>query len=371
MLRPMRALLLRIAVIALALSSLGASCGQVGLAIMPGVVNNPNNRTLRREIFAFAIDQLCKEMQRRSIPLKLRDADPSIGRFFPTGCGIQQMPNENLFVQFTGHGYAWTNVTGRMGFDASAAVEYAQDFLLDGSTMYVYFRQVQTQTSKFDVKMVERSQGGALGGVAGLMGTSIPQISQQVGDRVLAHQLARGFTVVRQANGETSFALGVLDKGGTPDAPFGKGDSDWQLLANERIELHGEQRDFAGPFHLEDEDDALWLTAFMEGAPAVDVMVVPKAVGDQWIQAYETQPQTASPPAPPLFDAALTAPVVAPGAPPMARPPPWRQALPLTVGSYYIVFDNTSSAGRSMPTTTALDDRAALVSYGVQLGDRP
>ena len=106
---------LRIVVVALALMTLGASCGQIGIAIMPGVVNNPANSTLRREIFGFAVGELCKEMQKRSIPLKLRDADPSIGRFFPTGCGVQQMPNENLFVQFTGHGYAWTNVTGRMG----------------------------------------------------------------------------------------------------------------------------------------------------------------------------------------------------------------------------------------------------------------
>lgn len=358
---------LRIAVVALGLMTLGASCGQVGIAIMPGVVNNPANRTLRREIFGFAVGELCKEMQKRSIPLKLRDADPSIGRFFPTGCGVQQMPNENLFVQFTGHGYAWTNVTGRMGFSASAAVEYEQDFLLDGSTMYVYFRQVSTQTSQFEVKMIERGQGGTLGGVAGMLGTNIQQVSQQIGDRVLQHQLARGFTVVRESSGEASFALGVLDKGATPDAPFGKGDSDWEVLANERTELHSEQRDFAGPFHLEDEDDALWLTAVVEGAPAIDILVVPKPVGDTWIQTYETQPQATPPPGTALLDIPLSAPVAAPGRPPV----PYRQALRLPLGSYYIVFDNTSSAGRSLPTTHALDDRAALVSYAVQLGDPP
>jgi hypothetical protein len=361
MLAPMFRRLLQVVVIALGLSCLGASCAQTGLAIMPGVLNNPSNRTLRRQIFGFAVDQLCKEMQRRSIPLKLRDTDPAIGRFFPTGCGVQQMPNENLFVQFTGHGYAWTNVTGRMGFEASAAVEYDQDFLLQGSTMYVYFRQVQTQTSNFNVKMVERTQGGALGGVAGLMGTSIPQISQQIGDRVLAHQLARGFTVVRKSDGESSFALGVLDKGASPDAPFGRGDSSWEMLSNERITLHGEQRDYAGPFHLEDEDDALWLTAVVEGAPAVDIMVVPKAVGDMWIQTYETQPQTTPPPSAPPFAIALPA---RPGA-------PYRQALSLPLGSYYIVFDNSSTAGQTPPSATALDDRAALVSVGVQLGDAP
>ena len=129
------------------------------MALLPGVVNDPSNRTLRRELFSFAIDQLCSEMQARSLPLKLRDPDPSVGRFFPTACNVQQMPSENLFVQFLGHGYAWTNVTGRMGFEASAAVEYDHDFLMDGSTMYVYFRQIQTQSRNFQVRMVERGQG--------------------------------------------------------------------------------------------------------------------------------------------------------------------------------------------------------------------
>lgn len=368
MLAAVRRWLVRILLLALSLGSLGASCGQAGVALMPGVVNNPANRSLRREIFGFAVGELCKEMQRRSIPLKLRDADPSIGRFFPTGCGVQQMPSGNLFVQFTGHGYAWTNVTHRMGFQANAAVEYEQDFLLDGSTMYVYFRQVERQTSKFDVTMIERGQGGAFGGVAGMLGTTVQQVSQQVGDRVLEHQLARGFTVVRKADGETTFALGVLEKGGQPHAPFGKGESDWEVLANARTELHAEQRDYAGPFHLEDEDDALWLTALVEGAPAIDILVVPQSIGDTWIQAYETQPQATPPPGAVLLDFPLQAPVsVAPGQAAM----PYRQPLRLPVGSYYIVFDNTSSAGRTAPVSQALDNRAALVSYAVQLGDPP
>jgi hypothetical protein len=40
-------------------------------------------------------------------------------------------------------------------------------------------------------------------------------------------------------------------------------------------------------------------------------------------------------------------------------------------GAYYVVLDNTSTAGKSAPPTTALDDRAALVSLAVELGDAP
>lgn len=347
-------------VIGLSWCCLGASCGQTALAILPGVLNDPSNLTLRREIFGFAVSELCTQMLQRSIPLKLRDEDPAIGRYYPTSCHVQQMPNENLFVSFGGHGYAWTNVTGRMGFDAAAGVEYKHDFLMDGSTMYVYFRQVQTQSSQFSLRMVERQPGGPVGGVVSMLGTNMQQITQQIGDRVLAHQLSRGFTVVRESDGSASFSLGVLDKGDTPFAPFGRGDSDWTLLANDRAELHHEQRDFAGPFVVEDEDDALWLTVVVEGAPAVDVQIYPKAVADPWIEAYERQPAASPAPAPPLFDDAV-----------QASGQPWRRPVRLPVGSYYLLFDNTASAGRTAPTTQTFDDRAALVSYAVQVGDPP
>ena len=70
-----------------------------------------------------------------------------------------------------------------------------------------------------------------------MLGTTVQAVSQQVGSRILQHQLTRGFTVVRESDGSASFALGMLDKGATPDAPYARGDSDWQLLANERTEL--------------------------------------------------------------------------------------------------------------------------------------
>jgi len=179
----------------LALGAMGASCGEVAVRLMPGVINNPGNRSLRRAIFGFATNKICVEMQGRSVPLKLRDGDPNIGRFFPTACSVRELPNENLFVQFVGHGYAWTNVTGRMGFEASAAVEFEHDFFVEGSTMYVYFKQKNTQSSSFRAIMVERGEGSAAAGVAGLLGGSVKQVTQQLGERLLKHQLAQGFTV--------------------------------------------------------------------------------------------------------------------------------------------------------------------------------
>jgi hypothetical protein len=354
-----------LAVMVLATSQLGMSCGQSALAIMPGVVNNTGNRQLRREMFAFAIDQLCREMQARSVPLKLRDADPDIGRFFPNSCNVQEMANENLFVQFGGHGYAWTNVTGRMGFEATAAVEYNHDFLMDGSTMYVYFRRKMTQSSNFRVLMVERANDARIRGVASLLGSTIQGIAERVGDRILEHQLARGFTVVRESDGAIAFTLGVLEKGDRPSAPYDEADSSWLLLANERTELHNGQRDYCGPFTVGDSgDEQLWVTALVEGAPQVDLLVVAKSVGDEWIKGYEREGQPLGPPGPPAFETSLGS--MTPGT---GRP--WRQALRLPKGSYYLVFDHTPAAGQSTPPALPYDDRAALVSYAVQLGDPP
>jgi hypothetical protein len=359
--RPM----VRLLAMVFALACMGASCGQSALAIMPGTINDPSNKALRREIFAFALDELCTEMQKRSLPLKLRDDDPSVGRFFPNGCSVQEMPDTSLFVQFTGHGYAWTNVTGRMGFEASGAVEFDHDFRLDGSTMWVYFRQRRTQSTGFKVLMVERGEGSGAA-VAGLLGTTVQQAAERVGERVLSHQLARGFTVVRESDGTVQFTLGVLGVGDRPAVPFDRGDSSWKVLANERTELHGGQRDFTGPYDVED-DDALYLTALVEGAAAVDVLVLPKAVGDAWIQSHERQPGETPAPGQPLFDDFVPAATAIPGQPPAL----WRRPLRMPAGSYYVVLDHSATAGRTAPATRPLDDRAALVSYAVQLGDAP
>ena len=129
-----------LAVIAFALSFVGASCGQAALAIMPGVLNDPGNLSLRRAILAFGTSSICSEMLRRSVPLRMHEEEPSMGRFFPASCFAQTLQNGNLLVQFSGTGYLWTNVTKRLTFEASSSVEYQQDFLMDVSTLYAYFR---------------------------------------------------------------------------------------------------------------------------------------------------------------------------------------------------------------------------------------
>ena len=83
--------------------------------------------------------------------------------------------------------------------------------------------------------------------------------------------------------------------------------------------------------------------------------MLPRGMGDMWLQQYLHVAQTGPPPAQPFVDE----PVYASG--------PWRKTLPLPPGLYYLVLDNTPTAGRTAPTTFARDDRAAVVSYAIEL----
>ena len=358
MLRRMSARLGLVAlVMLLSLGSMGATCGAKTLSILPGVVNDPKNLSLRRDILAYGTSRMCAEMLRRSVPLKLRDEDPIIGRFYPQSCFTQQLGNENLFIQFSGYGYAWTNITKRMAFEASGAVEYAQDFLMDGSTMYVYFRQRSTSAAKFTTNMIEQPGASSVLGLPGAKGGQ--SYADAFGSQIMQNQIARGFTVIRQSDGAVEFGLGVVEMGKRPASPYRVTDTGRLLLANERTEVHQNQREFVGPLQVTDSDQALYLTVSVEGAPGVDVLIVSKAVGDAWLQTYTRQPAPTALPGSANLDEGIFSGAL------------WRRTMAVPEGQFYVVFDNTSTAGRTQPTTFAGDDRAAMISYALELGDAP
>ncbi len=352
----LRGAFVRLLSAAFALSFVGASCGQTSLAVMPGIVNDPGNLSLRRGIFSFARGQICREVQKRSLPLKLREEDPATGRFFPMSCAAQELATGNLFLQFGGYGYAWTNITKRIGFDASAAVEYDHDFLMDDSTMYIYFRERSTSATTFGSRLVELPPQAP---TVGLPGGSPQGFLDTVGAAILKKEISRGFTVIRDPDGSVDFGLGIVEKGKRPASPYAGEKNGKLVLANERIEVHQGQRDHAGPFEVKGKGQALSLSVAVDGAPAVDVIVVHRGVGDAWLVQYTTTVALGPPPAPPVLDEPVTSGMV------------WRRTLPLPAGQYYVVFDNTAAAGRTAPPTTAGDDRAALVSYAVEVGSAP
>lgn len=332
--------------------------GSASMSVLgPGVINNPKNKSLRFDILKFGLERFCFEMTRRGAPLKLSDDQPAVGRFFADTCSQTVLDDErrkSIIVQYTGKGYGWTNLTGRIGFTTSGLVEYAPDFQLhDDGSMYIYFRPRKVDSTNFATLMVESSV--ARGGMS-LLNVKPDQIGRQIVDG----QLQRGFTVIRYNDkGETDFALGYVPKGRRPFKPFVVSSEDKVTLVNDRAEVHTGQMDFIGGFELTDDDQALYLTASIDGAPGVDVFLVPKFLGDQMIEQYVKQPGAAALPQAPLLDEALVAGQV------------WKRCVPARKGVYYLVIDHTAQVGRTAPPAQVGDDRAAKIDYVVQSGERP
>jgi len=341
-----------------------ASCQSAGLALvklMPGVTNDPRNRTMRRELMSFGTDQFCKELMKRGAPLKLRDDAPTMGRFFASQCNYQEMDDGDVFVQFSGSGYTWTQPSGRIGFKASSSIRYNPDFILADKTMYVYFRPRAVQSTKFDTVLIERTQQNPLGA---LFGANAQETANRLGNQIIAQELQKGFTVLRDDDGSVDFSSGIIEQGKRPFHPYQVKGSDKALLASDWAEIHEQQREFLGPFEIDSDDRALFLTMDLDGTPAVDVMVLHKIHGDAWLQTYINQAPVGQPPAAPILSDVLSI------------RQQWRRTIPLKKGLYYVVIDHTSAAGPvspppSQPGLLGTSDVAAVVRYVAQVGDAP
>lgn len=328
-------------------SFIGASCGQTALGVVPSVINDPANRSIRKSVLEFGTKRACIELAKRSIPLRLRDEDPAIGRFFPKTCASSELQTGELAIRFGGFGYAWSNLTQRMTFEVTGQVDYDTDFLMDGSTMYAYFRKRSANGVSFATRLVEQPVSASILGlsIAGGQG-----FADAFGSQLLQDQLARGFTVIRDAGGTTELGAGLIAPGDHPPTGI---KADRHVMINDRSELHQNQRDFVGPFDV-GSGDSLTMLVTVDGAPAVDVIVVPQQQGEAWIQTYMSQaapaplPTYAGAPAPPLDDVVM-------------KGTPLKRQIKVPGGRYYMVLDNTSTAGRTPA------GGVAMVSYALAL----
>jgi len=322
-----------------------------------GVMNDPANKSLRFDILKFGLDSFCGEMLKGGAPLKFGDDEPVVGRFFADSCESQVLDDEahkSFIVQYTGKGYAWTNLSQRIGFSSRGVVEYETDFQLSDGAMYVYFRPRQIDGAAFQTSLVESAL--AKGGLA-VSGVN----ADALGKHIVESQLRRGFTVIRQGgSGDTDFALGLVPTGELPFKPFQVKRTQKQILANDRTEVHSGQQDYLGAFEVKDSSQALYLTIAVDGATNADVLVVPKPTGDTMLDQYLHTAGGA-----PLASPALLDDTAAQGS------AFWQRFVNVEPGRYYVVIDNSSRLGKTAPDSHALDDAAAKVDYLVLLGDRP
>ena len=110
---------------------------------------------------------------------------------------------------------------------------------------------------------------------------------------------------------------------------------------------------------MTDSGRAIWVTAQLAGTSALDVLLLKKDVGDGSLQLYFNYPQAGPLAGAPIGQAMLQS---ATGL---------TQAFPVDKGQYYLVFDNTATAGGTNPVLNPLADAYGTVSYAVQLGDAP
>jgi hypothetical protein len=328
--------------------------GAIGV-LSAGVINDPGNKSLRFDLLKFGLEQFCSEMQRRGLALKMRDGDPNIGRFAATSCQSQILDEPNrqtILIRFAGRGFAWTNVTQRVGFECQGLIEYAPDFRVEGDAMYIYFRPRNVDATSFRTLLVESVVASAGLGITGVR-------PDDVGKGVVDAQLKRGFTVIRYSErGETELGMGIVPLGQHPFRPFQVQQTERITLDNDRTEVHAGQQDYIGGIHVEGDDQALYVTATVDGAPAVDLLLVPKPQGDGLFGTYTSVSGPAVPPSAPF------AAVVHAGR-------TLQQYIPLPRGTYTLVLDHSAALGQVAPTQIALDDRAARLDYLIQLGGRP
>lgn len=321
-----------------------------------GIVNDPKNRSLRFDLLKFGLESFCTEMRKRGVALKLSDEHPVMGRFFAKECQSEVVDDEqrkSLLLRFTGDGYAWTNMTGRLGFSVIALVEYATDFQMDSDqSLYVYFQPKNIQATSYTTKLVESAQARGAMAVAKLD-------PDRMGRQILSAQLERGFTVIRRdARGETDYGLGVIPVGTSPFVPF-QIVSSKQTLANDRTELHSGQQDYVGGFEVTSKDQALTLTASIDGAPSVDVLLISANAGQQMLDRYVTQPGPVAWTEPPRLDETI------------AFGSQWQRTIAVPPGMYLLLLDHSQAVGRASPPLAGGDDRAVKIDYAVQLGDAP
>jgi hypothetical protein len=336
----------------LVLGAIGAMWACNPVCKFRGTINQPENLTMRRSLLRKGMGDFCKQMTTRNAPLKLSPDSPVIGRFYPQQCSSRD--DEQLYVQFAGIGYGWTNVTKKMSFTSNGAAMYRYDFQVreDGPCdVYAYFRPSRVDASDFHVQHIESG--------AAQMFNAFTAFGDNFGRQLVSSKLREGFTVISYDAREDSvdFGLGIVPLGQKPFHPYQTSGSDRATYESDRTEVHQNQRDFVGPILVEGDGKAIFVTAAIDGAPAIDVLVMRKYEGDAALRLYFDAPQAGPLAAPPMV-----ADVIRQGT-------ELKRAVPAAPGMYYVIFDNTPSAGQVSPPMNTLDDRAAVVNYLIQIGD--
>lgn len=337
-----------LAVVCLALAVVGVGCPCVR-----GVVND--SPSLRWWLFSnFGASKICPEMLKRGVPLKQQAlGNEALGRFFPQTCHVTvNDQTKTMVMTASGTGYASVPIARRVGFYCGVQVEMAPDFRMESDAIYVWGKY-----SRMLAPPDLRITGAENPMVSLATSTPIGDMASVLGQLVVTSELARGFTVVRQDDGD-DFTMGILTPPEKPKRQF-KAGADRTVLASDMSAVGAAAREYLGPFEVPGSGRALFLKAKIAGAPLV-YSVVDKASGDMWRRTYESGQAMLPPPSQPLY-----ADTLAPGANEIFL------KLPVREGSYYLVFENRASPPAApLGVPLPIPETVAHLTYSVELGDK-
>ena len=335
---------------------LAAGCSPNAICKMSAGINDPSNRTERRNIMSFGLSQFCTQMTTHSAPLKMTADAPVTGRFYPEHCTQQTLANGDLLVQFDGMGYAFTPLSRKVSFTSGATIQYDEDFkCASDNSIYAYFTTRSASQPNFALLQIEMPG-------ANLVSGWVTPYANNFGTQMVSTQLAAGFTVIQGDDGSTDFSVGRLALGQRPPHPFDVHGQNRIMIESLKTQVYGNERDFIGPIEVKDKGRALYLTMQLDGAQSLAVMLLPKPTGDAALMAYMNNGPVGALPGAPQWSDVLQYGVQ------------YQRAVPVAPGMYYVVIDNTPSAGQvappaSLPLVGA--GQPAVVNYEIQIGDAP
>ena len=331
---------------------MAASCG-----LFRGAIND--SPSIRWWLFSsFGAERMCPEMLKHSAPLRLVSGGNVVGRLFPSACQHRvDEQRRTVSLEFTGTGYAWTPIAGRVGFSVHAGVEYRADFSLQEDAMYVWARSERLlfapefRVGSIENRIVDWAQNQS----------PVGYLANTFGAQVVSSQLMSGFTVVRSEEGD-AFALGILLPPERPRQPFKSGGEGRVLVDADTAEVRVEQVDFIGPIVIEDSGQSLFFKYQLTG-PAAEALLWTRAEADAWREQLQAGAALAPPSAPPGLAFPLTVGVTQ------------EQRVPLPPGQYVLVVDNSSRVGRVNPPwnplLNAVGANPLILSYRLEVGETP
>jgi hypothetical protein len=301
---------------------------------------------------------MCPEMLKRSVPLKLNPTGNTVGRFFPNRCHYEvNGQSRTVTLHFTGTGYAWTPMAGRVGFLADSSVEYAMDWRKAKKRhTYVWGRLVRiVYGPNFQVGGVENKAVDWA-----THGTPVGYLVQNFGQQIVSSQLAQGFTVVHHPRQGDLFCAGILQPPQLPPTPFNTSKGKRFVFANETTEIHHGQVDFLGPFEIVKPDQTLLLRLRHASGPRIEAIIYPAGPADAWREGLQKGAPLAPPPVAPITGF------------PIDPNTEQYQRIKLNPGLYYVVIDNSSSVGvvnAPWSPLGVMGASVAVLSYSAELAD--